>query len=49
MRTSYDYRGFTIESERDGTLSVYHPAMHYCGGGYKTVEQARKRINQIRD
>ncbi len=45
--TTESYRDFTIEQERDGTLSVCHPECSYCGGGYKTAEEARRLIDRL--
>ena len=38
-----NYRGFSIEQERDGSFSIFN--FGYLAGGFKTVEAARENID----
>jgi hypothetical protein len=43
MTKSTDYRGFSIEQERDGTFSIFR--FGYVAGNFKTSEAAKKNID----
>ena len=42
-RPPMDYRGFSIERERDGSFSVFR--FGYISGNHRTVEAAKKDID----
>ena len=41
--TQINYRGFSIEQERDGSYSIYN--FGYVAGHFKTVEEAKKSVD----
>ena len=41
------YLGHTVEQERDGSFSVYHPIRHYRGGHFKSIAEALAHILRI--
>jgi len=40
------YRGYTIEKERDGSFSVYHPVYHYIRN-LKTEQACKQHIDAM--
>ena len=42
--TNINYKGYSIEQERDGSFSVFHPVYHYCRGHFKSINEACQYI-----
>ncbi len=38
------YRNFSIEKERDGSFSIFHPVYHYLTNR-KTIEECKQYID----
>ena len=43
MNTKMNYRGFTIEQERDDSYSIFNPG--YVAGHFSTIEAAKENID----